>query len=104
MRISRLLQLPAVLLLLLAAAPAASQIRLSGVVVDDSSGAPIVGARVELYDYWGQRRYVRQTDADGGFTIELRRGGGYRLRASRVGYAGAMTPTIWTEGSSFMNV
>jgi hypothetical protein len=103
MRISHLLLLPAVLLPL-AAAPLAAQIRLTGTVVDDSTGGPIAGARVELYDYWGQRRFVRQTDADGGFMIELRRAGGYRLRTSRMGYAAAMTPTLWTEGSSFMNV
>lgn len=104
MRISRLLLLPAALLSLAAAAPLAAQIRLSGSVLDDSTGAPIAGARVELYDYWGQRRFVRTTGADGGFVIELRRAGGYRLRTSRVGYAAAMTPTLWTEGSSFMNV
>lgn len=104
MRISRLLALAAALLLVSAAPPLAAQIRVTGTVVDDSTGAPVAGARVELYDYWGQRRFVRQTSANGVFSIELRRAGGYRLRTSRVGYAAAMTPMLWTEGSAFMNV
>jgi hypothetical protein len=103
MRISRLVFLAAVLLCG-AATPAAAQIRITGTVIDDSTGAPVAGARVEMYDYWGQRRFVRQTSADGVFVIEMRRAGGYRLRTSRMGYAAAMTPMLYTEGSTFMNV
>jgi hypothetical protein len=74
---------------LLAARPAISQVLVQGRLLDDASGAPIVGARVALTATRGRWRGELVTDSAGGFRFEDVRSGPYRLRASRVGYRDA---------------
>ena len=67
---------------------------LEGRVVDDSTGAALAGARVELLS---EDRHVLRTttaDAGGAFAFAIRSTGGYRLRAGRVGFRDAVTPPL----------
>lgn len=84
------------LMLLAASGEAAAQGGgvVAGRVLDDSTGLGIAGARVELLS--DSRRVLHATTADdsGDFSIPIRRRGRYRLRASRMGFAGAVTPAV----------
>lgn len=68
------------------AAPAPAQVRLEGVVRDDS-GAVMRDVRVELWDNLTRERIRSQeTDRSGRFAFRVREGAGYRLHATRIGY------------------
>jgi hypothetical protein len=88
---------------LLAAAPASAQIRVSGIVRDDMTGAALPEARVELLDGWGTLRRARLTDSLGHFEFPLKRLGVYRMRVRRRGYAESMG-TLLTEAYVYLNV
>jgi hypothetical protein len=81
-----------------------AQIRLGGLVIDDATGLPVSGARVEIFDFMGHRLGARTTSEDGTFEYPLRRPGGYRLRVARIGYAAVNTPELSTGAHSYVNV
>jgi hypothetical protein len=84
--------------LLLAAAPLHAQIYLDGAVLEAETGAPVVGAIIEVVDR-AQRVVARAvTDPEGLFTTSLQRDGAYRLRANRLGFQAAITPLLHTDG------
>jgi 5-hydroxyisourate hydrolase-like protein (transthyretin family) len=91
-------------LLAISALPAAAQVRLTGRVLDDDSGNPVAGARVEIYDFGGYKLAQVSTDSSGSFAYPLRRPGTYRLRVSRVGFRGTDTPELSTGANSYVNV
>lgn len=69
------------------AAPLSGQVRLDGVVRDDSTGASIPQARVEVVGPYYQRIGSRAADSLGTFRFALRRFGEYRVKVSAPGYA-----------------
>jgi hypothetical protein len=71
---------------LLAARPAPAQIQVRGTLVDASTRAPIISARIALVATRGRWRGEMLTDSVGGFTFDDVRPGPYSLRAQRVGY------------------
>ena len=77
-----------------AAGEAAAQGMLSGRVLDDSTGEAIGQAQVALLSH--DRRVLRRVVADeqGSFSFPIREFGGYRLRASRVGFREVVTPMM----------
>jgi hypothetical protein len=80
------------LVMLLLAVPAAAQV-VTGVVVDEVSGAPVPGVRLTLL---AGARVVARTEArdDGGFRFRPVRPGSYTLRASRMGYLMFEAPQV----------
>lgn len=84
---------PALLLVLLAVAPAAAQ-TIRGTVVEEGTGEPVLGAFVVLLDADGDQRGGAMTDDRGAFTIEAPTAGTYTLRAERIGYHGATSERI----------
>lgn len=77
---------------------------LAGVVLDDSTGAAIAGAQVQLLS--ANRRVLHTTTASelGKFIIPIRRGGEYRLRTSRLGFRDAVTPTLGIQPTDSVGV
>lgn len=104
MRAQRLLALALFLAALAAGAPAGAQVRMVGRVIEENSSAPIVGARVEVYDVGWRSRGVAVTGPDGGFSLQLKLQPGYRVRATRVGYRTNSTPILWTDGHDFLQI
>jgi hypothetical protein len=93
--------------LLLTAAPASighAQVRLVGNVVEENSGTPIAGARVDVLDVERRIRSTITTDAFGRFSTEVRALPGYRIRASGPGYRTSATPILWTDGHAEIQV
>lgn len=76
--------LPAVVLVLLAAAPAAAQ-SVRAVATDAATGAPVPEVLVRVEGADGSAR-AAFTDAAGAVTVRVRAGGTYRIRAERSGY------------------
>lgn len=70
----------------LLAGPAPAQTLVTGVLVDDRSGAPISGARITLTGSRGGWRGEALTDSAGEFRFAAVHPGAYGLRARRVGY------------------
>jgi len=75
-----------------------------GRLIDDNSGAPIPGARVELLDEL--RRPIRGTvtDDEGRFRIPNVRSGPFLLRAARLGYRTTTTPRWRIQGGEVLQV
>jgi hypothetical protein len=95
----------ATLLAGLCMAPAvAAQVSLSGTVLDENSGLPLEGARVEILDVERRVRAAAQTDQNGRFRIEVRHLPGYRVRAVRPGFQTNATPILWTDGHSEIQI
>jgi hypothetical protein len=97
----------AALLLATAGSAAAAQNSggvLAGVVLDDSTGAAIGGAQVQLLA--ANRRVLHTTTATeaGEFSIPIRRRGEYRLRATRMGFREAVTPTLGIDPADSLGV
>jgi hypothetical protein len=74
------------------AAPLGAQVRLDGVVRDDSSSAAIPQARVEVVGPYYQRIGSRAADSLGTFRFSLRRFGEYRVKVSAPGYVDVDAP------------
>lgn len=90
------------LLSLFAVQPLASQVQIDGIVIDDSTGQPIAGARVRVYDGWaGWRR--RHTDSIGNFSLTVRRLGAHRLQVHSPGYPDAEGQVV-TAAFPYQNV
>lgn len=94
----------ACLALVFGAVPAAAQVRLTGLVIDDDGDKPVAGARVEIYDFGGYKLAQVVTDERGSFAYPLRRPGTYRLRVTRVGFRVTDTPEWSTGANSYVNV
>ena len=67
---------------------------LRGRVLDDSTGAGLAGARVDLLGQDGHLVQQVLTDQDGTFHVPVPGMGKYRVRARRLGYAPRSTPLI----------
>lgn len=87
--------LPA-LLLVLAAAPLASQ-QVRGRVLDDG-GQSVGAATVVLQDPGGRRVAATRTDDGGRFELRVPREGLYRLRAERIGYGEVTSEPVQVGG------
>jgi hypothetical protein len=74
--------------------PVAERAGITGRVMEATSGQPIVGARVALLNNRGLVVTAVETDAAGGFHLPVRRPGGHRLRAERVGYQRSLSPPL----------
>lgn len=93
------------ILLACAAAPAASQeYRVRGQVVAEGSLQPLAGAQVILLGAWTGPIREAITDSLGIFEFALPGDGGYRFRASYVGYRQATSPIVWTDSYDFTQV
>lgn len=87
---------------LAASVPLRAQVRLDGVVRDDSSGAAIVGARIELISPFQRPMGARNADSLGTFTFPLPRLGEYQLRVTARGYQQVQVP-MRTEANAYVN-
>jgi hypothetical protein len=90
--------------LLLGAATADAQVQLSGRVIEDSSGEPIVDATVVLQDSRGRRLAQQSTDETGFFSFVVSSAGSVRLQAERIGYRRATTPQLRFDGYTMFGV
>lgn len=72
--------------LLLAFGATAQNLNISGKVVDET-GAPLPGAHLSLLYPWGEEVKATVTEPDGTFKLTNVEQGGYRLKASYLGYA-----------------
>ena len=78
-------------LALLAAAPLGAQ-TVRGRVTETRGGHPVAFATITVLDEAGQPAGHGQSDAWGGFSVRLQRGGRYMVRADRLGSRSASTP------------
>jgi hypothetical protein len=91
---------PVVALLLLGAAPLASQ-AVRGTLVAAPGGEPVPAALVVLLDAAGRTLDSDQSDAAGRFDLRAAGPGEFRVRAERVGYAtAAPTPVVLAAGQT----
>lgn len=92
--------------LLLFGLPASSlaQLRVVGQVIDNKTLVPIAAARVQVFDRRGDKITDRVADEAGTFEFTPSGHGGYRFRASRIGYEAAETPVLWTDGYDHIRV
>jgi hypothetical protein len=88
---------------LIAALPLRAQVRVDGVVRDDSSGVAIPGARIELFSPFQRAMGSRTADSLGTFGFPLPRLGEYQVRVSAAGYRQVQVP-LRTEAFAYMNV
>jgi hypothetical protein len=89
--------LTALLLTGLAAIPGSLRAQTVEGVVEDSSGAPIVGAFVVLENESGEVVARSLTRASGGYRLSAPAPGTYRLRTDRIGYATAVSTELRLE-------
>lgn len=82
-----------VLMALAGAPPVWGQV-LQGHVLDDETGQPIPGVRVEMLQEGRRPVGNALTDSAGSFAIVAARQGSFRLRAERIGYASATTAEV----------
>lgn len=80
----------AALLLLAAAQPAAAQV-VRGRVMESRTGYPVAFANVTVLDETGEPAGYAQSGAAGEFSVRLRRGGRFYVRAERIGYRSAQS-------------
>lgn len=92
------------LVLLLAVAPTAAQVRVEGRVIANDTGEPLVGADVTARSTTG--RFLRHaiTDQDGRFEFIIQRTIAVELRANHPGYRGNTAPTLFFEDHTFLEV
>jgi Carboxypeptidase regulatory-like domain/TonB-dependent Receptor Plug Domain len=82
----------------------ATQGTIRGRVLDETTGAPIPEVNVEFMDGTTRVRGSAITDAGGNFILGGMPRGSFRLRASRLGYARALTPYWRVEGGEILTV
>ena len=75
-----------------------------GQVLDDSTGTGLAGTRVNLLQQDGDVVQRGLTGQDGAFRLEAPRGGLYRVRARRLGYAPRTTPLLDLRASDTLVV
>lgn len=91
-------------LLLVAASPAAGQVTLVGRVIDDITEYPLSYADVRILAPDGSVLHRIQTDEQGTFEAEVRRLSAVRIRAGRFGYTTNTTPLLHFDGRTFFQV
>ncbi len=74
--------------------PAATAQTVVGLVVEEGSGVPVVGAMVSLFDAEGERIDRMLSTAAGRFGLRARGGGSHYLKVERIGYATTETPAF----------
>jgi hypothetical protein len=84
------------------AMPLRAQVRLDGVIRDDSSGVAIPAAHIELISPFQRSMGTRTADSLGTFTFPLPRLGEYQLRISARGYRQVQVP-LRTEANAYVN-
>jgi len=72
-------------------------IPLAGVVVDDVTGNPIVGANIDLYDCDDKKLEKIVSDAEGKFKIKVLKGKCYKVGASSLNYIENIQPITENE-------
>ncbi len=87
----RLIPLLAVLAGLIVTQPLSAQ-RVSGVVADSATGAPVGTGFIVLLDEEGNEVARGLSSQAGRFTLEAPRAGRYRLRSERIGYTPTFSP------------
>lgn len=92
------------LFLLLFAAPASAQIRLTGNIIEDTSEQPVSGVHVEVFTASWFPITERTTDESGRFMLTLPREGSYRIRASRIGYKQVDAPILDTRDATALAI
>ncbi|CAA9351518.1 MAG: hypothetical protein AVDCRST_MAG89-3150 [uncultured Gemmatimonadetes bacterium] len=65
-----------------------------GTVGEAAAGGPLQGAVVALVDSLGRRREAVLSDSQGRYSLHAPAPGTYRVRAERVGYAAASSPSL----------
>jgi hypothetical protein len=93
----------AALAVLLFATPATAQV-IAGRILDASSGAPIEGAAIALFDTLGATHGSAISDSAGGFTVAPPAPGTYVLWISRIGYQTARTRPIEVRSGELVEV
>ena len=88
----------ALLVVSLAAAPAARAQVISGALLESGSRAPLPGGVVTLLDADSAATARIETDSAGAFVFSLPRAGSYRLRAEQLGFRATTSPSL-TLGS-----
>lgn len=86
-------QLGWMLLLLVGFAPATAQ-SVRGRVIDNETGQPVAGVRVELLEADGRRVQEVISGPQGSFVLVARDAGAHRLRVSHIAYRGTETNTF----------
>jgi Carboxypeptidase regulatory-like domain len=93
MRPLRLSALSALLLALLAAAPAGAQ-TLYGRVTDATDGSPVAAALVTALDGAGAETARTVSRSDGRYELPLAAAGAFRIQVSRVGFRTGISPAV----------
>ncbi|HET9984559.1 MAG TPA: carboxypeptidase regulatory-like domain-containing protein [Longimicrobiales bacterium] len=75
-----------------------------GVLLEESSGRPIVAANISLLLRNGKADFHVSTDTAGAFLIETDAPGIYRLKADRLGYSAATTDTFHLHSGELVQV
>lgn len=94
----------ALILLLLAAIPAAGQVRILGRVIDDLTGEPLSQVEVSLLAGAGSVLGRTVTDEIGTFVFEVRRVSAVRIQAGRFGYTSTTTPLLRFDQRLFFQI
>ena len=90
----RILMISALLLVALGTPTAASGQWVRGTLVEQGTGAPIGGAAIVALDPDDRRLAWTLTDASGRFFFRLRTGGGFVIRADRIGHMSTMSEAL----------
>jgi hypothetical protein len=75
-----------------------------GQVLNEATGLPLAGVRIELLDVRDRIRARTETDAEGQFVLARLTAGPFWLRASRAGYARTRTPGWRIESGEVLSV
>lgn len=75
-----------------------------GTVLNEATGLPLAGVRVELLDVRDRIRRTAETDAEGHFVLTRVTPGPFWLRATRRGYARTKTPGWRIESGEILTV
>ena len=89
---------------LVAAAPAAGQVRIAGRVLANDTEAPIAGAQITARSTTGRFLRAAQTDENGSFEFIIQRVSAVEIRANHDGYQANTAPTLFFDGHTFFRV
>lgn len=92
------------LLTLMAAAPAAGQVRIAGRVIANGTGAPIAGAQITARSTTGRFLRAARSDENGNFEFIIQRVGAVEIRANHDAFQANTAPTLFFDGHTFFRV